>query len=267
MLAVGAIAFAIQLYADFSGYSDIARGAAKTLGIALTNNFRTPYFSRSVTEFWRRWHISLSSWFRDYCFQPLALSLARISRAGIPVALFLTFLIIGLWHGAGWTYIVFGGLFGAYLVVGMLTKKIRERIARLIGLTKFPTLYAGLQMLVTFLLVCIGFVFFRTPSLTDAVYVIVHLALGWTAVLHNAFWSSLVLDSLVSVGLAKWRVLVIALSTLAMFIGEYVQTEHGAFAWFATQPRLLRWSAYYLIIFWILVFGYYQPRTFIYFQF
>ena len=106
------VAFAFQLYADFSGYSDIARGSAKVFGVELINNFHRPFFSRSIADFWRRWHISLSNWFRDYFYQPLALSWARISKTGLYFGLIFTFLIIGLWHGASWTFVCFGGLFG-----------------------------------------------------------------------------------------------------------------------------------------------------------
>ncbi len=128
MLSVMAVAFMLQLYADFSGYSDIARGSAKAFGVTLVNNFDVPFFSRSIAEFWRRWHISLSNWFRDYFYQPIAIPLARRwSKAGLYGALLFTFVVIGLWHGAAWTYVAFGTIFGIYMVVGLMHETITRR--------------------------------------------------------------------------------------------------------------------------------------------
>src|SRR5258708_631383 len=266
LLAVATVAFAIQLYGDFSGYSDIARGSAKVFGITLVNNFDAPYFSRSIADFWRRWHISLSSWFRDYFYQPLALSLARISRAGIPIALFVTFVLIGLWHGAAWNYVFFGALFGAYMVIGLLTKRVRGRIADALGISRVPWLYSLLQTLVTFALVCIGFGVFRAASLHDAFYLILHLGTGWSNALSRQFWTRAVLDQAVT-GLTALRVFALPASVLLMLAGEYAQRRWDVIGRLAARPPWLRWSAYYVLIFWILVWGYYHERAFIYFQF
>jgi alginate O-acetyltransferase complex protein AlgI len=267
ILAIAAVAFAIQLYADFSGYSDIARGSAKIFGITLVNNFDAPFFSKSVAEFWRRWHISLSTWFRDYVYQPLALSWTRISKIGLYAALFFTFVVIGIWHGAGWTFIFFGITWGVYSVFGLATKKFRLRLAEKTGLIKISWLYAGLQVVITFILVAIANVFFRAPSLTDALYLIGHLKNGWSAIVHKPFWLNLVYDSPLTLGLSKYQLFIVAISSIVLFVGEYLEMYHAVSSWFTKQPRAVRWSAYYLVIFWILIFGYYQPRTFIYFQF
>src|SRR3989344_5806682 len=128
--------FAYQLYADFSGYSDIAIGAARTLGYDLTENFNRPFASRSITEFWRRWHISLSNWIRDYLYYPLVLGGTPHSALRLYASLFFTFVAIGLWHGAAWTYVLFGVLHGTYLVIGSGTLSLRKRIFEALHVTR-----------------------------------------------------------------------------------------------------------------------------------
>jgi alginate O-acetyltransferase complex protein AlgI len=267
VLAIAAIAFAVQLYADFSGYSDIARGSAKVLGINLVNNFNTPYFSRSIAEFWRRWHISLSNWFRDYFYQPLALPLARqFSKFGLYLALFITFVVIGLWHGAGWTYIFFGAVFGFYIIFGMITKRLRDRIARKTRIIKFPKIYEVWQMLITFALVCIGFVFFRAQSIADAFYFIGHLVSGWRPLASFGFLASVILHPMLP-GLSELHTFLAIAASLLVIIGEYLNNRYHLVAWLAAHPRIIRWGAYYILILWIIAFVHYQERTFIYFQF
>lgn len=118
--------FAVQIYTDFSGYSDIARGTAKVLGYDLLINFNYPFRSLSITEFWRRWHISLSTWFNDYLFTPLLISFRNLKKVGIALALLITFFLSGLWHGAGWTFIIYGLMHGVVMVIEFLTKKFRK---------------------------------------------------------------------------------------------------------------------------------------------
>jgi len=131
-LLIIAFFFAFQLYCDFSGYSDIAIGAAKLFGFKLMRNFAYPYFSRSIAEFWRRWHISLSTWLRDYLYYPLVFSRKNKTRAWMYTSTFITFILIGLWHGAGWNYIIMGAIFGFYLVFGEMTKKVRKKILKFV---------------------------------------------------------------------------------------------------------------------------------------
>lgn len=127
-LWLGAIAFSLQIYCDFSGYSTIAIGAARVMGFHLMENFNTPYFSRSIKEFWRRWHISLSTWFRDYLYIPLGGN--RCSRIRRYLNLMITFLVSGFWHGAGWTFIIWGGVHGAYQIVGEALMPVRRGIGK-----------------------------------------------------------------------------------------------------------------------------------------
>ncbi|MBU1036481.1 MBOAT family protein [Patescibacteria group bacterium] len=135
-LLIATFFFAFQLYCDFSGYSDIAIGTAKLFGFKLMRNFSYPYFSRNIAEFWRRWHISLSTWLRDYLYYPLVYSAKNKTRIWIYTSTFITFVLIGLWHGAGWNYIAMGALFGFYLVFSSITKNIRKKIAKFISLRK-----------------------------------------------------------------------------------------------------------------------------------
>ncbi|TFF40868.1 MBOAT family O-acyltransferase [Mucilaginibacter psychrotolerans] len=152
--------FAIQIYCDFSGYSDIAVGAAMTLGINLMRNFHMPYLAKNISEFWSKWHISLSSWFRDYVYIPLGGS--RISFAVTCVNIMIVFIISGLWHGANWKYLVWGGIHGLLLITYQAIKKLKINLPK-----------AGwLGWLVTFNLVSLAWVFFRANTITDAIYIL-----------------------------------------------------------------------------------------------
>jgi D-alanyl-lipoteichoic acid acyltransferase DltB (MBOAT superfamily) len=162
---MGAVLFAFQIYGDFSGYSDIAIGTAKLFGFDLMTNFRTPYFSRDIAEFWRRWHISLSTWFRDYVYIPLGGS--RITKAKAIRNIFIVFLISGFWHGANWTFIAWGGIHAALFIPIFLIGKNRSHLHE--GDHFFPSLKELFQMLSTFGLVTLAWVFFRSPSISAAV--------------------------------------------------------------------------------------------------
>ena len=194
---VGVYLFALQIYGDFSGYSDIARGSASLLGFALVENFNQPYFSQTVSEFWRRWHISLSLWLRDYLFFPISRALLRWGWPSLPVyalATLITMLLAGLWHGAAWTYVLWGGLLGLYLVGARLLagKALRWRKHRRV-LVRLAV--AGGSILLTFHLILIAWVVFRAPSLASAagVYQQWWAALGQGADLLALGWLPLAL--------------------------------------------------------------------------
>ena len=165
---LASVLYAVQLYADFAGYSHIAIGCMQLLGFDVPENFRAPYFSTSVKEFWNRWHISLSSWLRDYVYIPLGGS--RCSTARCCVNLLITFLVSGLWHGTGLQFAVWGLLHGAYLAVGRLTAPARARLWRASHIPEQSAPARGLKMLVTFVLVWFGWVFFRAPTLSGALH-------------------------------------------------------------------------------------------------
>ncbi|MDP7572489.1 MAG: MBOAT family O-acyltransferase, partial [Myxococcota bacterium] len=169
VVMLGAAMFAVQIYCDFSGYSDMAIGAAKVLGIDLMENFRRPYFSTSVPEFWtRRWHLSLAGWFRDYLYVPLGGS--RRSRLRLYANVLAVFLVSGLWHGASWTFVVWGGLNGLYQVCSLATRGMRERVCAAVRL---PGGLGGLlRGLLTFHLILVTWIFFRAASLADATTIV-----------------------------------------------------------------------------------------------
>lgn len=167
-LAIGAIAFSFQIYGDFSGYSDIAIGTAKLMGFELLSNFKFPYFSRDIAEFWRRWHISLTSWFRDYLYIPLGGS--KQGRAKTIRNIFIIFLVSGFWHGASWNFIFWGFIHACAFLPLMLLKRNRIHISDIAAQNRLiPSLKEALQMISTFTLVTIAWIFFRAESLTDAV--------------------------------------------------------------------------------------------------
>ncbi|MEM1000416.1 MAG: MBOAT family O-acyltransferase [Bacteroidota bacterium] len=168
-IVLASIFFAFQIYCDFSGYTDIAIGCAAIMGFTLIENFDRPYLSRSISEFWRRWHISLSTWFRDYVYIPLGGN--RVVKWRWYYNLFLTFLVSGLWHGAAWTFVAWGGLHGVYLIAAILTAPVRDRMAKTLRLDRIPRLVAGYQILLTFTLVVIGWIFFRANGMADALLV------------------------------------------------------------------------------------------------
>ncbi|MFT5891884.1 MAG: alginate O-acetyltransferase complex protein AlgI, partial [Dokdonia sp.] len=165
-LALGAFYFAFQIYGDFAGYSNIAIGTARLFGFDLMRNFNYPYFSRDIAEFWRRWHISLSTWFRDYLYIPLGGS--RGNRMVQLRNVIIIFLVSGFWHGANWTFIVWGGLHALFFIPVLLTNKNRKNLNQVASDSTFPKIRELFQMLLTFALVVIAWVFFRANTVTEA---------------------------------------------------------------------------------------------------
>jgi D-alanyl-lipoteichoic acid acyltransferase DltB (MBOAT superfamily) len=162
-LIIGIVGFAFQVYGDFSGYTDVARGISKLLGIELILNFNFPYFSRSIPEFWSRWHISLSSWLNDYVFTPIALNFRQHGKLGIFIAIFITFIISGFWHGAGLNYIAWGAYYGILYLPFVFSKKgIKSMVNKKYDTIKIRDLP---KILLTFSLICLGYVLFRAPNL------------------------------------------------------------------------------------------------------
>lgn len=162
-LLIGTFFFAFQIYCDFSGYSDIAIGAARIMGIKLMNNFNLPYFAKSISEFWRRWHISLSTWFRDYLYIPLGGNRVKEYRWYFNLA--FVFLITGFWHGANWTFIFWGALHGFYLIAEIFKSKITDKLKLNLNVPFF-------SMFITFILVCFSWIFFRAYNIQHAIYII-----------------------------------------------------------------------------------------------
>lgn len=259
-LLLATLFFTFQIYCDFAGYSDMAIGAAQVMGFTTMDNFNRPYFSKSIAEFWRKWHISLSTWFRDYLYIPMGGN--RVSIPRWYFNLFIVLLICGLWHGANWTFIVWGGLHGIYLVFSAASQNIREKIHKAIGLDKVPRLHTYLKVTVTFLLVCFAWIFFRANSLTDALYIILHLFAGWKDIFRFDIFNSI----------PSWEPfrleLMIAVASIGVLILVHLLQRRGSVVQILSQkPTWVRWSVYYSIILSILLFGNFGSKQFIYFQF
>jgi D-alanyl-lipoteichoic acid acyltransferase DltB (MBOAT superfamily) len=269
---VATVFFAFQIFCDFSGYTDIARGAARVMGIELMENFDRPYSSKSVSEFWRRWHMSLMSWFRDYIYIPLGGN--RVSVPRWCWNTMVVFLISGLWHGARWNFIIWGALNGLYIVFGTLTRERRETLARTVGLTARPALRRILQTATTFALVCFAWIFFRAQSLTDAVYVATHLFSGTAAFVRQAvthlgavIHDHGLLDQ-ICLGFHKKDVLLMIVLIGGLEAVQQIQKQKPVSRLLVGRPGWMRWLAYYGLVIGILTMGLFSHENqFIYFQF
>ncbi|MBI5392785.1 MBOAT family protein [Candidatus Woesearchaeota archaeon] len=253
-LLVGTIFFAFQIYCDFSGYSDIAIGSAQIMGFRLMDNFKRPYFSKSIPEFWRRWHISLSSWFRDYLYIPLGGSRISVPRGYFN--LFIIFLVSGLWHGAKWTFVIWGILHGTYMIFSLATKNGREYIVNKAGLGKFPRIHHLFKIAFVFSLVCFSWIFFRANNAHDALNIIskifTNFSFDFSAHLLNIGWPTLI----------------IALSSIALLEFVHLIQSHISIREFLDSKALyMRWWILIIIIISILLFGVFEQTEFIYFQF
>jgi alginate O-acetyltransferase complex protein AlgI len=252
-LTIATFFFAYQIYCDFSGYTDIAIGAAQILGFRLMENFNTPYYALSVSEFWHRWHISLSTWFRDYVYIPMGGS--RVSKQRHILNILITFSVSGLWHGANWTYVIWGFLNGVYLVTGWLTRNWRNQFFEAIGLPEQNPVRKVIMWSSTFLLTCTAWVVFRARNMRDAVYVWTHLASGWNfqQIGTEQFWM---------------RQMPVALAAIAVLeIGQLLQGRISLPSFVGKLPLAARWGLYASFVMLVLMFGIYRKTQFIYFQF
>lgn len=261
-LLVGSLAYSMQIYSDFAGYSLTAIGAARVLGFSLRENFNTPYFAVSIKDFWRRWHISFSSWLRDYVYIPLGGN--RHGRWRRYINIMVTFLVSGLWHGTGMTYLVWGGLHGIYQVVGDLLSGIRGRIFQNVRKDCFS--YRFGRMAITFSLVNLAWIFFRAESLRVAgVYI--------TRMLTRANPWALFDGSLYRLGLDVTEIHILVISLAVMALGELLRYRKGqqVSTFIVSQNLYFRWLVIIALILMVLVYGeygaVYDAQSFIYMQF
>lgn len=254
---IATVLFAIQIYCDFSGYTDIAIGCARVMGIKLMKNFDHPYMSVSIKEFWGRWHISLSSWFKDYLYIPLGGN--RCSRLRHLFNLMVVFAVSGLWHGANWTYVIWGVLHGLYQVIGILTINKRNDLVRRAGFSATHPAVVWVRRVLTFLLVCFAWLFFRANSVADAGILLSKLFSAWGDIGAT----------LEGMGLSAVGVLMCLASVLTLVLidrmlvhddgpdGSDILVGRGAFIYFV-----------WIILFcWILLLSSDVESSFIYFQF
>jgi alginate O-acetyltransferase complex protein AlgI len=271
LLAVTTVCFAFQIFCDFSGYSDIAIGAAQVMGFKLMTNFKRPYLALSISEFWKRWHMSLSFWFRDYLFLPLAFATSRRlpkeRYGGIStdiviycIATSVTFLLCGLWHGAAWTFVVWGALHGMYLILERQMQKIWKIIPRTFRSLPPAWLRRGVSRVIVFTLVGFAWVFFRATSLGIAHFIVAKMLSDWSYQSAAALRSLLLKDS---------ELLITFFFIAFMETIHYFQERGSVRAMLATRPAIIRWVLYTGILVCIIVFGkiYIEPTQFIYFQF
>ncbi len=250
-LLIATYFFAFQIYCDFSGYSDIAIGAAKVLGYRLMSNFERPYLSQSIAEFWKRWHISLSTWFKDYLYIPLGGN--RVAKWRWCFNLFTVFLVSGLWHGANWTFVVWGALHGFYLVFAILTGSAREKLAHALALDRLPRLMQISRTVITFHLVLFAWIFFRANHMSDALLILEKVFQAFNGAVLPAMAKLIAMHDL------------LFLLALLLFMNFYERFH-------ASLQALLqnRFAAVALasVLFWaIVVWGAFNNQQFIYFQF
>ena len=256
-IVIATVLFALQIYCDFSGYTDIAIGCARVMGIRLMKNFDHPYRATTIKEFWARWHISLSTWFKDYLYIPLGGN--RCSKARHLFNLFVVFLVSGIWHGAAWTFVIWGAVHGIYQIVGNLTARPRQRLIERCGFTEDHRAVRTVRTVITFILVTFAWLLFRSNSVADALTL-----LGTLFSFKGGF-----AETFSMMGLDLSRVLLIIASFIILLVidnalkyedapdGSSVLTKNGAFVYFT-------WA---IIVCWVLLISRDMVSSFIYFQF
>jgi D-alanyl-lipoteichoic acid acyltransferase DltB (MBOAT superfamily) len=257
-LALATLYFATQIYCDFSGYSDIAIGAAQVMGFKLMQNFKRPYYARSITEFWRRWHISLSTWFRDYLYIPLGGN--RVSNWRRQLNVLIVFIISGLWHGANWTFVIWGLLHGVYQLIELNIRPYWDNFVSKYQSCLGRFSIAFIERVVVLCAVCFAWIFFRAQTLSDAFYISTRLFFGWFDISsYLALKNSLVGYSAVATFVC----------ILIMEIVHYYQEKGSLTRLLASKPLYYRWALYIGVLAFIAIFGeiYSSPQGFIYFQF
>ena len=263
-LILAAVFFAVQIYCDFGSYSLIAIGTAKVMGINLMENFNTPYFSRGIKEFWERWHISLSTWFRDYLYIPLGGN--RCSKIRNSFNILVTFLVSGLWHGANFTFIAWGAIHGICHIIEGQLKPIKEKYLNKFNIKTNAFSFIILEIIITFIIVDLAWIFFRSETIYDAIHYIQRIFTRidlWTlfdGTLYN-----------LGLNIFEMNIFIIALFILiSMDLIKYIRKE-SIFEFLSKQNLYFRWFIMLFLIFYIIVYGKYgsgfDPKQFIYFQF
>ena len=251
-LLMACLLYPVELYGDFSGYTDIALGGACMLGFKLNPNFNRPFIAQTTAEFWRRWHMSLSFWVKDYLYLPLFSSMRRWGQWGVFLSLSLTFAGLGAWHGAGWNYIIYGLIQGLIIFYEMKTAMIRNKIKNWIGNPLFTTL----SILRTYLLFAFSLIFFRLESVRDALYYIRNISFS-----THASWKE------VSIGIPDHNCIVAGSALVLILVYEYFMSKRDLLEALEKQPMLVRWGIYYLLAIMFFTLGQFNSDSFIYLQF
>ncbi len=255
MLFIATVFFAFEVYCDFSGYSDIALGTARVMGYRLMINFDKPFSAKSISEFWRRWHISLFTWLRDYIFNPIAIGLRDWGMYALVIAAMVTFFTSGLWHGAAWTYIVFGSMHGVAVSYEVLTAKFRKKMFK-----KIPKrLGEIIGQVCTFSFVLLSFIFFRSHGIHNAFYIIGKIPSAISELGHAGV-------SLFG-GIKATSILYCFGLIVLLEIIQKIEGKDKLYEMISARPKAVRWAIYYLIIGSIIFFGVFEQKSFVYFQF
>lgn len=264
ILLFATYAFAFQIYCDFSGYTDIARGSAQVLGYNLMSNFARPYFAGSIRDFWRRWHISLTSWFKDYVYIPMGGN--RVIRWRWYFNVITVFLLCGLWHGAAWTFIFWGLLHSIYFLISFLTKRTRAKIVVFFHLDKVPFIHKIIKILITFHLVLISWVFFRAQSISQACYMIKQMFYDVAAVFISVKRAIVLEDVNRFIFSDKGLFIAIAGIIILLFV-HILERKQDFRSILASRAGWLRWTVYLFLVLSIMNLGVAEEIPFIYFQF
>lgn len=262
-LLLASVLFAVQIYCDFAGYSTIAVGAAKVMGFDLMENFDCPYYAQSVTEFWRRWHISLSTWFRDYLYIPLGGN--RKGKVRKYINTMIVFLVSGLWHGANWTYVIWGGLNGLYQVAEGLFMPLRKKIYSSLPSLEKNKIFMAPRILITFILIDFTWIFFRADSLSHAGNII-------DRILHMNNPALLMNGTLFDLGLNQKNFIILFIAILVLFVADIVKYNGKKLREIILDMNILnRWLVIQVAVISIVLLGIwgsgYEAVNFIYFQF
>lgn len=251
-LLMACLLYPVELYADFSGYTDMAIGGAMMFGIALSPNFNRPFVAQSTTDFWRRWHMSLSFWVRDYLYMPLASATRRWGQWGVTFSLLVTFVALGAWHGAGWTFVVYGLIQGIVIVYELKTQTWRNAVRK----SRWSGLYSAFSVVRTYLAFALSLVFFRSSSVSEACSFISRMSFQ-----HNVSWKEM------NIGMSDHICIVTGAGLVLVFLYEYFMARADLLERLSRVPLPLRWAIYYLAIFAILAYGKFGMEEFIYLQF
>ena len=255
-LIIAVLCFTVQIYCDFSGYSDIARGTARTMGIDLINNFDRPYFATSIRDFWRRWHISLSSWFKDYLYIPLGGNRVSLPRHWLNYM--ITFTVSGLWHGANWSFAAWGALHGFYQIIGNIKYRIFGKPKFKFFLTDF------ISAVITFMLVAFAWIFFKANNIGDGIYIATHLLDNISAVTDKQY----LYEVINSLGIGLYEMELMAGAVLWLFISEVISFKYEINELMTKLPFVIRFGFYYVTAVIILGMGVFSGGgDFIYFNF
>lgn len=251
-LLTATLLYPIQLYADFAGYTAMAIGFGRMAGFEFHPNFNRPFVSQSTGELWRRWHMTLSFWVRDYVFTPLDATLRRYGKKGLYISLLVTFITIGVWHGAGWTFALYGLFQGIVIIYETLTKKARQRAKKRIG----EKTWKLIMIIRTYLLFALSLLFFRVGKISDVFYVYRHLFDGFNDSIKE-----------LRLGMSDFYWIVFGIATVIMFILEYLNSRHSLINWTEHLKAPVRWILYAGIAVIIFLFGAFGVENFIYIQF